>query len=236
MTRDEAISLYQPLRAAAKDITTMAMKDVYRLDMQRAAKQLGLWSGSRIRMPAEGVAIEMLMDVAMFEANQHGVRPFDRFLDKRSATLSDHQRDLAERMAKGRFSLFHVSGKHPCGGLELIDVLYGDQALWLMDRTIDHAMPMDVVIGMRVFDAGPFHMGFGMAMTPDEETIQMSVAVMQREGRTPFRYPLSATLYADAIAADPWTAEREADVEGTLMDMRAVLPPSNAGRKRGPKR
>ena len=230
MTRNEAVAIYQPIRAEIVAITRLAMKDVQRLDLERAAKQLGLWSNGRIAAEDDETATEMIMDVALFEANQRKVRPIDRFLAKRGPTMPDEQRQLAERMARARFSLFHVQRPHPAGGLEMTDLLHGRQDVWLMDMRIDRHIAAGTVIGMRLFDAGPFHAGFGIVAQPDDDTIQMTVGLMETEGRTPFRYPLSATLYADALHG---TADED---DEDLREAFAQTLSSFEQRKRKPKR
>ena len=232
MTDDEAVAIYQPIRAAIVPITTMAMKDVYRLDLQRAAKQIGLWSNGRIVVGDDNTETEMIMDVALFEANQRGVRPFDRFLEKRGPTMPNEQRALAERMARARFSLFHVRGKHKARGLELTDLLYGHQDVWLMDMQIDRHVAAGLVIGMRVFDAGPFHVGFGIVTQPDNDMINATIRLMETEGRTPFRYPLSATLYADSLRGKAGPDDDE-DLLETLTRILASVEESKGKRKPG---
>jgi len=236
MTRDEAVAIYQPIRAGIMPLTRLAMQDVSRLDLQRSAKQLDLWSDGQIVVPDDGPEMDMLLDVALFEANQRRVRPIDRFLEKRVPTLPEPQRALAERMARARFSLFHVRGKHNAGGLELTDLLYGNQDVWLMDLTIDKHVDAGFVIGMRVFDAGPFHVGFGIATMPDEDTIQMTVHLMESEGRTPFRYPLSATLYSDSIRARRGHTGDDQDVLDALTQIMSSIDPPKPQGKRKPKR
>jgi hypothetical protein len=54
---------------------------------------------------------------------------------------------------------------------------------------------------MRLFDAGDFHVGFGIAVPSDDETTEFSVQGVTRNGRTPFRHSLAVTLYRDSLSS-----------------------------------
>ena len=71
-----------------------------------------------------------------------------------------------------------------------------------MDESMEAFASKDVAFGMRVFDAGEFHVGFGIAAPSDDETTEFSVEGVARNGRTPFRHrsPLLCTAIALAAA------------------------------------
>ena len=50
-----------------------------------------------------------------------------------------------------------------------------------------------------VFDAGEFHVGFGIAVPSDDETTEFSIEGVTRNGRTPFRHSLAVPLYGDNL-------------------------------------
>ena len=80
MTREEALALYRPIRAAMRRILSAAFPACNQSDLIRAAKQLGLWVDGKISLPEDEQAAEMLADIALFEPNQRGRRAFDVFL------------------------------------------------------------------------------------------------------------------------------------------------------------
>jgi hypothetical protein len=139
---------------------------------------------------------------ALFEPNQRGRRAFDRFLAERAERLTATDRALAERMAGAWFSIFRVAGRHEVAGLWLEDMLAGDRRLWLVDEALEASAPEGAVAGMRLFDAGPFHAGFGIIVEPDDETLDFCLGAKARGAPLPFRHSLAATLYGDQLRAD----------------------------------
>ncbi len=193
MTREEALALYSPIRAAMRRILSAAFPVCNQSDLIRAAKQLGLWVDGKISLPEDEQAAEMLADI--FEPNQRGRRAFDGFLRGQALQLDAADIEVAQRMGKAFFSLFRCTARHEVAGIWLEDLLDDNRRLWLMDESMEAFASKDVAFGMRVFDAGEFHVGFGIAVPSDDETTEFSVEGVARNGRTPFRHSLAVTLY-----------------------------------------
>ena len=68
-----------------------------------------------------------------------------------------------------------------------------------MDESMEASAATHGAFGMRVFDAGEFHVGFGIVVPCDDETTEFSIQGMTRNGRTPFRHSLAVTLYGDSV-------------------------------------
>ena len=68
-----------------------------------------------------------------------------------------------------------------------------------MDEGMEASAPTEGAFGMRIFDAGEFHVGFGIVAPSDEETTEFSIQGVTRNGRVPFRHSLAATLYGDNL-------------------------------------
>jgi hypothetical protein len=202
MMREDILALYRPMRLAIPRITGLAIESCGRTDMMRAAKQIGLWTAQGLAAITDDEAIAMVCDVALFEANQRGRVVFDTFYQTHGLRLDPSDRAVAVKMITAWFSLFRVAGKHPEAGLWLEDLLDGDRRLWIMDESMETSVPSGTILGMRLFDAGPFHAGFGIITFPDEETTQLSVVSQERNGRQPFRHSLAATLYGDKRSDD----------------------------------
>ena len=79
---------------------------------------------------------------------------------------------------------------------------------------------------MRLFDAGEFHVGFGIVAPSDEETTEFSIQGVRRNGRVPFRHALAATLYGDSLCGStPLSPTLEAAFTSALaelIDLRAT--------------
>jgi hypothetical protein len=103
-------------------------------------------------------------------------------------------------MGKAFFSLFRCTVRQEVAGVWLEDLLAGNRRLWLIDESMEASASKDVAFGMRVFDAGEFHVGFGIAAPSDDETTEFSVEGVARSGRTPFRHSLAVTLYGDSLS------------------------------------
>ncbi len=216
MTRTEALAAYGPIRAGIQRILKAALHACNDADWKRAAKQVGAWSNDRIEVEDES-AIDMIADVALFEANQRGKRAYDRFLAAQGSDLEAADLDLANRMRDARFSVFRVAGRHELAGVWLDDVLNRDERMWVLDQGLEASAPDHFELGMRLFDAGPFHAGFGIVVPADEETAGFCAQAAARGNRLPVRHSLAATLYADAIWADTINGS-EPEVIAALMD------------------
>ena len=81
----------------------------------------------------------------------------------------------------------------------LEDLLNGHRKIWLMDEGMEASAPTQGAFGMRIFDAGKFHVGFGIVALSDDDTTEFSIQGVTRNGRVPFRYSLTATLYGDSL-------------------------------------
>jgi len=185
MTREEALAMYHPIRASVRRILSSAISVCNQADLMRAAKQLGLWADGKIVLPEGDEAAEMLSDIALFEPNQRGRRAFDGFLGTKAGQLEAADFELAQRMGKALFYLFRFSARHDAAGVWLEDLLAGNRKLWLMDEGMESSAAKDGAFGMRVFNAGDFHVGFGIAVPSDDETTEFSVEGVARNGRTP---------------------------------------------------
>ena len=128
MTRDQALRLYRPIRAAVRRILRVAIRVCSQSDVMRAAKALGLWVDGKVVLPEYDEAAEMLSDIALFEPNQRGRRAFDVFLGGKALQLDAADFELAQRMDNAFFSLFRCTARHEVAGVWLEDLLDGSRA------------------------------------------------------------------------------------------------------------
>ena len=231
MTRTEVLAEYRPIRAGIRRVLREATKACGQADLNRAAKQVAPWAETA--EIEDDATAEMLVDVALFEPNQRGRRAFDRFLADRSERLDAADRPLAERMAGAWFSLFRVADRHEAAGLWLEDMLAGDRRLWLVDEALEASAPEGTIAGMRLFDAGPFHAGFGVIVAPDDETLDFCLGAKARGAPLPFRHSLAATLYGDQLRAEAPPGPADLALLQTLAEILTAGPGMAA--KAGPK-
>ncbi|PPQ35595.1 hypothetical protein [Rhodopila globiformis] len=238
MDRAEVLEAYRPIRAGIQRVLRLAATACNRADLTRAVKQVVPWAD--IDALVKGEVPEMVTDVALFEPNQRGRRAYDRFLEEKAGQLSAPDRALAQAMARAWFSIFRVAGRHEAAGLWLEDLLDADRRLWLMDKGLEASAEDGTVLAMRLFDAGPFHAGFGIVAVPDETTTHFAVAARQRGNPLPFRQSLAATLYGDELRAeqpleslDPAVLEALEEFAAAALRKSRARPPRKAGRRRG---
>jgi hypothetical protein len=222
MTRAEVLAQYRPIRAGIRRVLSEATKACGRADLNRGIKQVAPWAEAEAL--EEEVTAEMLVDVALFEPNQRGRRAFDRFLAEKGKHLTGVDRALAERMVGARFSIFRVAERHEAAGLWLEDLLAGQRRVWLVDEALEVSASEDAVIGLRLFDAGPFHAGFGIIVAPDAETLDFSLAATERGEPLPFRHSLAATLYGDQLRANAPPGPADLALLEMLTDMLISSP------------
>ena len=70
---------------------------------------------------------------------------------------------------------------------------------WLMDEGMEASATMQSVFGMRIFDAGEFHVGFATVAPSDGETTNFSIQGVTHDGRPAFPHSLAATPCGDIL-------------------------------------
>jgi hypothetical protein len=234
MTRDEALNLYRPVRAGIQRVLKVAPSACNQSDWMRAAKHLGVWSGDGISVDDEAV-IEMATDIALFEPNQRKKRAYDRFLDGPAQSLDPADLDLARRIGTAFFSIFQLVGRHPGAGVWVEDILDRNRRIWILDEGLEASAPGDFLFSMRIFDAGPFHAGFGIVVPVDEETAHFCAQARARGGPLPVRDSLAATLYSDDIRARTPLSLVEVEMVSEFLDLLTQAPPEAGNRLTKPR-
>jgi hypothetical protein len=227
--RRKLLAEYDEIRAGVQRVLQLAQKSCTQADRARAAKRIGIGIGGIELDELPDVAVNMLTDVALFEPNQRGVRPFDRFLDDKGASLGPVDRVLADRVGEARFSIYRMIERHNVAGLLLSDLLADGMPIWLMDRSLEKNPPEGIAFGIRTFNAGPFHAGFGIAVPIDDDTVGFSVSAVRNGMATPFRYSIAATAYGEYLLDYALDQLRGAGAIEELVDLlRATSGPAAA--------
>lgn len=194
MTREEALQAYRPIRASLQGVLREAPNSCSQADFRRAAKALGLWREGMINAGDETEMVR-IADIALFEPNPRGSRAIDRFVRQHRRHLPPGEAALAARMAQAHFSVFRVTGRHESAGLWLEDLLAGPVPVWLMDEALEGAVAAGTVLAMRLFDAGPFHAGFGTAVALDAADAEMIETLRRQFGDLPFEGRFAQMVY-----------------------------------------
>jgi hypothetical protein len=219
MTRSAVLTQYRPIRAGIQRVLRLAANACKGADLTRAVKQVAPWAEEL----SDEEAADMIVDVALFEPNQRGRRAFERFLAEKGEQLEPVDRALAQSMTRAFFSMFRVAERHEAAGLWLEDLLDENRRLWLVDKGLEASAPEGDVLGMRLFDAGPFHAGFGIIVAPDEDTIAFCVEAKARGGPLPVRHSLAATLYGDRLRAHAPAGPADLALLQTVLEFLSLL-------------
>lgn len=194
--RAEVLARYRPVRAAIQAVLRAAVDRCRKADFTRAAKHLALWDQSQLD---DDTILDMMSDIALMEPNQRGRRVYDGFLTEAAAALPPAERAIAERMAGATFSIFRIADWHEAAGVWIEDLLRPERRLWLLDESLEGAAPEGLTVAMRIFDAGPFHAGFGIAVVPADDIVGFCVEAASAGRPPPVRHSLAAAFYGEDI-------------------------------------
>jgi hypothetical protein len=190
MSRKEILAVYRPIRKEIRRHLSAASKLINSEDLRRAAETLGLLEDHAI--VADGDALDMLTDVALFTADSSGERIIHRY----AAALTDrHERAFARRLARGVFSIWHVIGRHPYGGLVVEDALVSCKPKHLMDEALEKSAPPGTLVAMRLCDTGHFLAGFGIVVPVGG----LATTILRQLSRTRRLTGLDSIIYVHAI-------------------------------------
>lgn len=174
----------------------------------------------------EGELFNMMADVALFEIDENGERTFDRFADAAKGEFSAETYALVERMKSAWFSLFRVAEPHEAAGLWLEDLLDDDRRVWVMDESLETSTSPNDILGMRLFDTGPFHAGFGIVVEPEDDVLGMCLAAHARRKPISEVFSLAALVYSNKLAEDLPPSQDELELAETFEALLADnLPP-----------
>jgi hypothetical protein len=194
MTAEEVSASVDAIIASISTIKYAARKSCGPSDVKRAAHSMGALIGGKVESPLGEGGVEMLADLLFFEPNEHGIRPFDRFLSGPARTLPDHEQEIARRMGRGFFSIFRLAEKHETLGTWVEDILDNDRRLWVVDLDVDEENPSHTAFAVRMFDAGPFHMTLSVITSISERMVNVFKRA-HATGRLPYRRSLPATIH-----------------------------------------
>lgn len=236
--REELFAAFEPLRDSIKAILSRTRRSCGATDLKAAADKMGILTAGKLILPDDGWGYPMVCDLALFEANDRGIRPFDRFLAGPARTLPEQEQDLARRMGAGFFSLFKFTAKHEVGGVWVEDMLDNDRRIWIMDVALEERDVAPEVFAMRIFDAGQFCVSLGIIALASEKMVRICTTAQKTTGRLPFRRSLAATLYGlslmDGRPSHPSGIKFARDLAQVLEDVETKASPKEGSPARGP--
>jgi hypothetical protein len=193
---------------------------------------MGRLVAGKVQIPTDGRCFSMVRDLAMFEPNDRGIRAFDRYLAGPARRLPEHERQLAQRMGNGFFSLFRCAGTRDDFGTWFEDILDDDRRYWLGDTEPEGPEVRDRVFAARIFDGGPYYAMLARPAPPGVEMIEICLKAQKNLGHHPFSRSLAATLYGMIVPGElpdhPSGRKFQRDLYDAL-DRHGLLPHRDGG-------
>jgi hypothetical protein len=186
---------YEAARVQTRKVVGLTRNSCGQTDLRNAADKMGILKPGKFVMPADERQFRMLCDLALFEANDRGVRPIDRFLAGPARTLPVHEQDLARRLGGAFFSLFRLTAKHDAGDFCAEDILNRDRHIRIVTTSLEDREAGPEVFAMRLFDTGQFHMAITVILSASDKFVQLCLTGQNATGHIPFRRGLAATMY-----------------------------------------
>jgi hypothetical protein len=199
-SEDTSAGPFEPFRETVQSVMERSLSSCGETDRKRAADRMGRLIGGKPAMSGDAKSVATLIDLAMFEPNDRGVRPIDRFISGSSGRLSAAEQEMARRLGTAFFSFFTVIGEHDEGGAWVEDILHGNRRLWIADLKITGPKAAGQTLAVRIFDVGPFHATLSPLSSVSEKMIDICRKAIETDGTLPFRRSLAAIVYgADYI-------------------------------------
>jgi hypothetical protein len=192
---DDFPEAYRPVRDAIRTVRRRSLASCGDGDRKRAAEQMGRLIGGKAMIANEPASIAALLDLAMFEPNDRGVRPIDRFLAGPARQLPPLEQDIARRMGAAWFSLFRIVAPHEENGVLAEDILDQDRRLRIIELSLNDEKALGHIFGIRLFDAGPFCAMTGPASPVIQAFVETCLSGLTKNGALPFSRSLAAMVY-----------------------------------------
>jgi hypothetical protein len=205
--REAIFERYDACRMINMRFQTAMAKQLHKGPVAEAAVRHGAYKTVReaAKIPVEDLA--GAADVVLYGVAPGAASPIRAYLDANKAKLRDDERDVLEAMSSGAiFSLFEVKRCHRAAGVDVVDLLSGDE-YWLVDRGLDWTAYAGAEVACRIFKMGDFWMTTGVSDFLDRKMW----ALLEGAGirKTPKglvcpitdRNALAETVFRSAVAA-----------------------------------
>jgi hypothetical protein len=168
--RDSILDAYDACRTINMRHQIAMAERLRKGPVAEAAVRLGIAKTLReaAKMPVDD-DLAGAIDVVLYGNAPGAANPIRAYIDDNEARLREDEREVLEAMAGGAiFSLFRVKGCHRAAGVDLVDLLSGEE-YWLMDRGLDMTGYAGAELALRIFKMGDFWMSTGVSEQLDRE-------------------------------------------------------------------
>jgi hypothetical protein len=155
-------------------------------DVADTAVRLGMVAATQEVGESDLDDLTCAADFALY-ANVTGAEaPVARYAGEIDGTLGEDEKRVLGAMGVTRFSIFHVGRRHRGAGVDLRDLISGEQ-IWLVDRGLEATAYAGTEIALRIFRPDDFWMttGVGLVMDPESWRELSRRRLFDREKRAP---------------------------------------------------
>ncbi len=172
--REDVLARYRRLRAINRDHNDEIMNRVSTKAVLGWGKRLGLARGKTFF--TDGFEeLSLVFDLAVYSARLGKTPAVERYRRAADFPAGSDEAIMLNAMCDSRFSLFVVNRRHAAAGLVLDDV-FRQQEIWLMDEGFEVSAPEDTAFVSRVVKPDLFHMTTGTAIPVDASFMEEVVA------------------------------------------------------------
>ena len=170
-TREIILERYDRYRSINTAHQTALAAPLWHGPIAEIAVRLGLIDARHRVSERDLDDLECAADLALYARVADAVPAIARYIDEAGATLAEPERRVLDAMRAAQFSIFRVTGCHRAAGIDLTDLISGQQ-LWIVDRGLEATALAGTEIAMRLFRADEFWMTTGVAVVMDRDLWQ----------------------------------------------------------------
>lgn len=111
-------------------------------------------------------ALAPASDLALYGGASIGATAVARYAQDIGDGLPDLEKRVLNAMCAARFSIYRIIGCHRGAGVDLTDLISGEQ-VWLVDRGLEASAYADAELALRLFQPDEFWMTTGVAVVMD---------------------------------------------------------------------
>ncbi|HMN67403.1 MAG TPA: hypothetical protein PKC28_02595 [Bdellovibrionales bacterium] len=162
MSHADKIPRYQAFRQLGLELNSQLFRSLSRRTVMEGGRRLGVARGNNFVMDTED-EIAVVADYCIHDLRHDGQNAIDRFLDSHRQGLSSEQFDYLTSLSKAFFSLFVITDTEPGVGINVRDLLSGQDHL-IFDVGFSNTADPEYVLASRIFTHESITMTTGSAL------------------------------------------------------------------------
>lgn len=164
--RRKILERYDNYRQINSDHQTILAKRLLQGPAAIIAVRLGLLEDESQLVGCELDEIAPALDLAIYGGTANGPAAVQHLAQDVRGQSSSAEARVLNGMRSTRFSIFRVDGCHPGAGLDLTDLISGEQ-LWVMDRGLEASAHAGTELALRLLQPDDFWITTGVVVVVD---------------------------------------------------------------------